>query len=618
MSRGLRRPSPALVDRLRRAVRRARRHRLRGERRSTARRSRSKSLPGNRLKLGSVPGQPAASRARSRQPAAPGSITGAEIDERRLGQVPSAAHADSADTPDRVDAQTALNAGQRRRRADVNGHGAGCLPRHAAVRRRLLAELGERSGGDAPGRGGRLRGPGRRAAGGAGAGGVRAAAGGDAGAREMSGRGDLDSLLRPKRLRRRHGLRQRRNSILRPLDRHQALPLRDPARQLSDAPGGRSILGARCRGARTRPIRALAARPRDAARPPRGARSPVRRRRRAAPPPPRPRRPGASPSAPKPRGSNAYWTPARMRAARPLDSSAAAAAPTPPRRRAPASPAPATSTVEPPRSRPTPSTAGIFVRQGGAARLLLGDRDRQRRPGGSSSPPATASTAARADGAAAAPGRATSSSSPPTPTAPPPSAPSSPAATRSSRPKQWIKHGNPDFDIGAFLTEPERRRRQRRRRGRRRRHDRHSTTAASSASRPSAIPARRDRMRSCGSALRRRRHAHLPPSPARRRSAIRCHWAARRQRRRLADRRRHRDQRPHQLPPAPTTSSHTFGPYFTAAQRRPPGRAASEAGAWLRLRRRAGRGRSGSRRAPGAGWRPAPGGGGRARSRRSC
>ncbi len=40
-------------------------------------------------------------------------------------------------------------------------------------------------------------------------------------------------------------------------------------------------------------------------------------------------------------------------------------------------------------------------------------------------------------------------------------------------PKQWIKQGNPDFDMGAFLTFAQLRRGQRRRRGRRRRHDRH-------------------------------------------------------------------------------------------------------------------------------------------------
>ena len=81
-------------------------------------------------------------------------------------------------------------------------------------------------------------------------------------------------------------------------------------------------------------------------------------------------------------------------------------------------------------------------------------------------PRSTAQPAARADRrplrqqrparrqAAAASGRATSSSSPPTPTAPRPSAPSSPTATTIFAPKQWVKYGNPNFDIGALLVQP--------------------------------------------------------------------------------------------------------------------------------------------------------------------
>ena len=66
---------------------------------------RVKSLPGNRLKLGSVPAnrlKPGVLANRLSEP-----ITGSQIDERSLGQVPSAVNA--------VDATT------------VNGHGAGCL-----------------------------------------------------------------------------------------------------------------------------------------------------------------------------------------------------------------------------------------------------------------------------------------------------------------------------------------------------------------------------------------------------------------------------------------------------------------------------------------------------------
>ncbi len=89
-----------------------------------------KSLPGNRLKIGSVP-------VNRLKPGAlhdvlsPGSgpITGAEIDELSLGQVPNAAHAETADVArSATDAQTALNAVNAINAQTVNGHGAGCLP----------------------------------------------------------------------------------------------------------------------------------------------------------------------------------------------------------------------------------------------------------------------------------------------------------------------------------------------------------------------------------------------------------------------------------------------------------------------------------------------------------
>lgn len=90
-----------------------------------------KSLPGNRLQLRSIPAnrlkpgalQSAASAWKS------GAITGAEIDELSLGQVPEAAHAGSADSAQSaVDAQTALNAVNAITAQKVNGHEAGCLP----------------------------------------------------------------------------------------------------------------------------------------------------------------------------------------------------------------------------------------------------------------------------------------------------------------------------------------------------------------------------------------------------------------------------------------------------------------------------------------------------------
>ena len=90
---------------------------------------RAKSLPGNRLKPRSVPAnrlKPGVLRS-ARRPA--GQITGSEINELSLGQVPTAAHADTATTAQSaVDAETALNAVNAVNASTVNGHSAGCLP----------------------------------------------------------------------------------------------------------------------------------------------------------------------------------------------------------------------------------------------------------------------------------------------------------------------------------------------------------------------------------------------------------------------------------------------------------------------------------------------------------
>lgn len=89
-----------------------------------------KSLPGNRVKLRSI----AANRLRPKvlrdlRAAQSGQITGAEINELSLGQVPEAAHALHADTAQSaVDAETALNAVHAIDAQTVNGHEAGCLP----------------------------------------------------------------------------------------------------------------------------------------------------------------------------------------------------------------------------------------------------------------------------------------------------------------------------------------------------------------------------------------------------------------------------------------------------------------------------------------------------------
>ncbi len=88
-----------------------------------------KSLPGNRIKVGSVaanrlkPGTIATALSQA------GPITGAEINELTLAQVPEAAHAETADlAQNAVQAQTALNAVNAINAQTVNGHTAGCLP----------------------------------------------------------------------------------------------------------------------------------------------------------------------------------------------------------------------------------------------------------------------------------------------------------------------------------------------------------------------------------------------------------------------------------------------------------------------------------------------------------
>jgi hypothetical protein len=89
---------------------------------------RAKSIPGNRLKPRSV----GADRLKPnvlRNAAFPGPLTGTDINELTLGQVPSAAHADTAGTAQSaIDAQTALNAVNAVDAKTVNGHGVGCLP----------------------------------------------------------------------------------------------------------------------------------------------------------------------------------------------------------------------------------------------------------------------------------------------------------------------------------------------------------------------------------------------------------------------------------------------------------------------------------------------------------
>ncbi len=87
---------------------------------------RKNSIPGNRLKPGSVPANRLRPGVLDGRPSGP--LTGEEIDERSLGQVPSAAYAEAAGSAESaVDAQTAVNAVNAIDARTVNGHQAGCL-----------------------------------------------------------------------------------------------------------------------------------------------------------------------------------------------------------------------------------------------------------------------------------------------------------------------------------------------------------------------------------------------------------------------------------------------------------------------------------------------------------
>lgn len=131
MRRGMRLPSPVLVVAglalfvaLSGTVYAAKKGRING------RVVKAKSLPGNRVKPRSIPAnrlRPGVLKKVAAQ--ATGPVTGAEIEELTLGQVPEAAHAVSADTAQSAsDAETALNAVNAVNAQKVNGHEAGCLP----------------------------------------------------------------------------------------------------------------------------------------------------------------------------------------------------------------------------------------------------------------------------------------------------------------------------------------------------------------------------------------------------------------------------------------------------------------------------------------------------------
>lgn len=93
---------------------------------------RVKSLPGNRLKPRSVPPNRLKLKALSsalQTTALPNLLTGADINELTLGQVPNATHAETAGYAQSAgDAQTAVNAVNAITAQKVNGYEAGCRP----------------------------------------------------------------------------------------------------------------------------------------------------------------------------------------------------------------------------------------------------------------------------------------------------------------------------------------------------------------------------------------------------------------------------------------------------------------------------------------------------------
>jgi hypothetical protein len=85
---------------------------------------RVKSLPGNRLEVGTLAGNRLRPGTIPGNRIAPGSLKGEQIDVGTLGQVPSAAHADSADNARR--AATATAADHATDATTVNGRSVGC------------------------------------------------------------------------------------------------------------------------------------------------------------------------------------------------------------------------------------------------------------------------------------------------------------------------------------------------------------------------------------------------------------------------------------------------------------------------------------------------------------
>lgn len=161
MSRGLRRQAPALVI-AGLALVAALTGTVYAAGKINGRSIKVKSMPGNRLTLGSVPGNRLKPGALQGSQLAPGSITGIQIDASTLGQVPSAIHADTAESA--RDAETALNAANAENARTVNGHEVGCktgtrpfagacwqtLPSDAALNAPAAAAACASSGGELP------------------------------------------------------------------------------------------------------------------------------------------------------------------------------------------------------------------------------------------------------------------------------------------------------------------------------------------------------------------------------------------------------------------------------------------------------------------------------------
>ncbi len=123
MSRGLRRQAPALVV-AGLALVAALGGTVYAAGKISGRAIKVKSMPGNRLAMGSVPGNRLKPGALQGSQLAPGSITGVQIDASTLGQVPSAFHAETADSAH--DAETALQSANADNARTVNGHEVGC------------------------------------------------------------------------------------------------------------------------------------------------------------------------------------------------------------------------------------------------------------------------------------------------------------------------------------------------------------------------------------------------------------------------------------------------------------------------------------------------------------